>query len=239
MSLVSEAKLLDALDEAPNEIEQVMAVLRSTGHDPLELSLGTGDRLLLALAEELTNQPIELTVDCPACGEMSMISISASEVAEHSPRTGLLGPGQGVREPTYQDLLELPAGDEQAVRTLGRRCYIGPAVSDVDLEPDVDFDPDIDLVPDIDLDAVLAALDEVDGSLAGPLEAACFECGSPILVEADMQRLALRRLRLYAEAIDRDVHLLASVYGWELATIQALPVARRRRLVQLIEAGRS
>lgn len=231
MSLVSEAKLLDALDEAPNEIEQVMAVLRCTGHDPLELPLGSGDRLLLALAEELTNQPIELTAECPACGEVSMISIAASELGEHSPRTRLLGPGQGVREPTYQDLLELPSGDEQAERTLGQRCHIGPAVSHTD--------PDIDLDPDIDFDEVLAALDEVDGSLAGPLEAACFECGSPILIEADVQRLALRRLRVYAEAIDRDVHLLASVYGWELATIQALPVARRRRLVQLIEAGRS
>jgi hypothetical protein len=33
---------------------------------------------------------------------------------------------------------------------------------------------------------------------------------------------------------DREVHLLASTYGWDLPTIEALPDQRRQRLAALV-----
>lgn len=213
---ISGAQLLEALDGAATELDQVLRVLRRAGHpEPAALTLATGDRLLLAVVEELTGHSVEITAACPACGETNEIVLRAAALDEHPPRTRWLDPGRGVREPCYRDLADLPAEGSLAVETLGRRCAIG------------EVDP---------ADAV-EALDEVDGSLAGPIGIACVKCAQPIEIEADVQHLALRALRRSAEDLDRDVHLLASRYRWDLATIEALPDARRRRLALLIEAG--
>ena len=215
MAAISSAELLEALDAAPSEIGQVMALLELAGHEPNEVPLAAGDRVLVALAESLTQSPIELTAQCAGCGEISMIEFGRVTIADHQPRTRWLGVGRGVRAPSYGDLCDLPDDPTDAVDELAARCSIG----------------------EVDRDSAVDAIDDVDGSLAGPVEVACYQCSAPLLIEADLQHLALRRLRGFAEEVDREVHLLAATYGWDLAAIQGLPDARRRRFAELIEAG--
>jgi hypothetical protein len=212
----SGAALVAALDDATSELDQALALLERAGEaDPAAITLGAGDRLLVALVEQVTGRPIELTARCPACGETNEIVLSSDQLPEYCPRTRWLGVGLGVREPTYHDLFGLPRDERAAVLQLGGRCAVG-------------------VVPP----AVAAdELDEVDGSLVGPIDIRCVECGAAIDVEADAQQLALRCLRRRAEQIDREVHLLASHYGWDLATIEALPDARRERLTRMVEGG--
>lgn len=220
--------MLDALDgvssrfdgstpvDGGTEADQAVAVLRWLGHDPLDMSLAVGDRLLLSLAEQLTGASIELTAPCPTCGEINVIEIAAASVADHWPVSRWLGPGRGLREPTYGDLQGLPTDPEQAVGVLAARCAVGP----------------------VEVGDAVAALDGLDDSLCGPIETDCIECAAPILVDADVQHLALRRLRLVTERVEWEIHMLASSYRWDLGTIRDLPDARRRRLAQLIEAER-
>ncbi len=218
--------MLDALDgvsshsgestavDGATEIDQAVAVLRSLGHDTRDMSVAVGDRLLLRVAEQLTGASIELTATCPSCGEINTIELADATIADHWPRSFWLGPGQGLREPTYGDLRGLPPEPDRAVGVLAGRCTIGS----------------------VEISDATAALDDLDNTLCGPIQSACIECAASILIDADVQQLTLRRLRLVAERIEREIHLLASAYQWDLDTIRGLPDARRSRLAQLIEA---
>lgn len=211
---LSGAQLLAALDDATSEVDQVVDMLRRAGEaDPADLTLGEGDRRLVHLVEQVTGRPIELTADCPSCGVTNEIALATATLPEHRPQSRWLGVGQGVRAPTYGDLDRLPADPGEAILVLGARCALGA------VEPA----------------AAAAALQDIDGSLVGPIGIACVECGAPVEVEADVQHLALRLLRRHTEGVEYEVHLLASRYGWDLATIEALPEERRRRLARLIE----
>ncbi len=210
------ALILDSLDQATSELEQAVAVLDAFGHNAADLSVATGDRLMLTMAQEMTGAPIELTAGCPRCGELNEIVVAVESLPSHWPRSRWLGPHEGVREPTYADLMGLPPDGPAAIAALAERCRVGP----VTVEQAVD------------------ALAELDESLTGPIESACVECGAVLLVDVDLQQLALRRMRRVTEQFEWDIHLLASTYQWDPATIIDLPETRRRRLVGLIEGER-
>ena len=208
----SEIALLRALGSGRSELEQVLAVHRATGEsEPERLPLGAGDRRLLALYGEL-----ELTLVCPACGCVNAVELAPEAVAPARPRVAIAGAGGGLREPTYGDLLGLPADAAAAERELVRRCTVGtpsraPVSDDLAL---------------------------VDDSLAGPLRVACADCGAPVEAPLDVQRAALEGIERRVGAVELEVHLLARAYGWSLEAIESLPDARRRRLAELVEEGR-
>lgn len=215
MSAVTSA-ILDSLSGSPSEIDQVITVLEAAGHEAATMSVAVGDRLVVDLAEKLTGEAIELTARCPGCDEVNVFTVTSDALPRHWPRSRWLGPHRGVRAPTYQDLLRLPASEAPAMAELVRRCSLGP----------------------VEVDEALAALEDLDDSLAGPIESTCVECGADMVLDIDLQQLALRRLWLVAERAEWEIHVLASTYHWDPATIETLSEPRRRRLVQLIEAGR-
>ncbi len=207
-------QLLAALDSAADELGQAMAVLAAAGLGPPLTTVGAGDRELLGLVATLTGRPLEVTARCPRCGTVNSIVLTDGAVSPYEPRTRWFAPGSGVREPTYADLGGLPADEREAIAALGDRCTVGHVA----------------------LADAIAALDDVDGSLAGPIGCACVDCGAPMSVGADVEQLALDRLRAAADEVDREIDILASRYRWELETIEALPDRRRRRLAHLAAA---
>ena len=46
--------------------------------------------------------------------------------------------------------------------------------------------------------------------------------------------LVIEALGELRSTVDREVHLLATTYGWDLTTIDALPDDRRQRLADLV-----
>ncbi|MFH8484344.1 hypothetical protein [Streptomyces longisporoflavus] len=210
---VAPLSLLAGARERTTELGQVIAVLTAAGHDPADLPVATGDRLLLALHRELTGQDIEPVLACD-CGEFSTVRLGADTVPPPRPRTAVLGRAGGLRQPTYGDLLDLPPGESGAVELL-RRCTVG--------------DPERAAEP--------RDFEAVDDSLAGPLVFDCPACGAETAHPVDVQTLVLRGLLDLLDELDRDVHVLASAYGWSLAAIEALSRDRRRRLAALAMGG--
>jgi hypothetical protein len=207
------APILAALDEGRDELAQVLGLLRAAGATKAEeLPLGEGDRRLLGLHVAITGREAELTVACGGCGAVNAASLGPAAVPRPGPRLRPLGGGGGLREPTYADLLELPAEREAAAAELLRRCVVG-APRRAPTEDD---------------------LQHVDDSLAGPLLLECVACGAPVEAAVDVQRLVLELLQRHAVEVDAEVHLLASGYHWDLASIEGLPDARRRRLARLV-----
>jgi hypothetical protein len=219
------ARLAGAFEDGTDLLSQAVAVLRAVAEprdldrygvsDPAALPLGAADRALLAACERLTGHPLEHSVACPASRSLTTLALTAEGVGEHTWASVRLGPGRGLREPSYADLLAC-GGDLDA---LVARCRIGAAVPP----------PGSPASPATETD-----LEAVDGSLAGPLHTACVECGEPLEVDVDVVALALQSLAVVCADVDREVHLLASAYGWDLATIEALPDGRRQRLAALV-----
>lgn len=201
-----------ALGSSATELGQVLALHRAAGvQEPERLTISVGDRWLLATYRELTARDVELAATCAGCEAMSVAVLSPTTVPPEAPRTAWLS-GGGLREPTYGDLLELPADPEAAEIELLRRCTVGTparAPSPEDLE-------------------------RVDDSLAGPIRFACVECGAALEVGADVERLVLEGIQWQAVEIEFEIHLLARAYGWSLPAIEALPDGRRRRFARLV-----
>jgi len=210
---MDDAVLLASLDGASSEIAQVIALLGAAGFDdPEHLSVGEGDRHLLALYRSVAGEALAILVSCPACGELCEAPVDPGELPPPSPRVAVLGSGGGLREPTYADLLELPGDAAEAVRVLCTRCVVGspsraPDASDLEL---------------------------VDDSLAGPICFACSGCDEPITVDVDVEQMVVERLVRQAHGIDREIHALASAYHWSLREIESLGEDRRHALAELI-----
>jgi hypothetical protein len=207
--------LLSAFDGLPGEVAQAVALLRASGvEEPDSLTVGEGDRLLVALCRELTRGDVTVLAMCP-CGELVEAVLSPETVPPASARMTVLGTGGGLREPTYADLLELPDDPDEAVRELLARCVVG--------SPSRAPRPD-----DLEL---------VDDSLAGPIVTAWPACGEALAVDLDVERAVLERLARRAREIDHEIHLLASAYHWSLAEIEALDDGRRGTLAGLVADG--
>src|SRR5438128_2059362 len=54
---------------------------------------------------------------------------------------------------------------------------------------------------------------------------------------ADVQRLVTMAVAHAVADVDVEVHMIASRYGWDLATIESLPDIRRARLATLAGSG--
>jgi hypothetical protein len=216
------ARLAAAFEGGTDLLSQAVAVLRArpdrpelTFHgvdDPADLPIGVADRRLLTSYEELTGGPLDVTVVCGGCGARTTLALSASSVGRHVWASVVTGAGSGLREPSYADLLA--CADDPA--TILDRCRVGA------------------VVPRGQATGTWEDLDRAEQSLAGPLRSACAECGGPVSVDADVVAVVLRGLAVVCAEFDREVHLLASTYGWDLPTIEALPDPRRRRLAALV-----
>ena len=212
----SRLALLHAVEEADSEFGEVIAVLRACGIvDCLPYPVGVIDRLLLYAHRAVLQHDLELVVACPACGVRNGLPLGIDDVPEYAPRSSWCGPGFGAREPTGADLAGLPDDAEDAARELELRCRIGPAEG----PPPAD------------------ALDRADQSLCGTVRIACVECGTSVSEFVDVQRLVTVAVVDALADVDVEIHMIASRYGWDLATIESLPDARRARLAALAGSG--
>jgi hypothetical protein len=212
----SRLALLRAVEEADSEFGEVIALLRACGvADCTPYPVGLIDRLLLRAHRAVLHRDLEVVVACPACRVLNALPLGIDDVPEYSPRSAWCGPGIGVREPTGADLVNLPDDAGEAALELELRCRIGPA----------------------DGPAAADALDRVDQSLCGTVRVACIECGAPVSEFVDVQRLVTAAIADAVADVDVEIHLIASRYGWELATIESLPDSRRERLAALAGSG--
>ncbi|HEX4698923.1 MAG TPA: hypothetical protein VH857_06140 [Actinomycetes bacterium] len=215
------ARLAAAFDDGTDLLSQAVAVLRARPDrcelafyevdDPVDLPIGAADRRLLAAYEEISGGSLDVTAPCGACGARTTLSLTVASVGRHVWASVRTVEGSGLREPSYADLLACP--DEPAA--ILDRCRLGPERAR----------------------GTWADLDRAEQSLAGPLRSACAECGEPVTLDADVVPMVLRGLAVVCAEFDREVHLLASTYGWDLPTIAELPDQRRHRLAALVSGG--
>lgn len=213
-----------------------------------QLAVSDRDRLLAAIYAAVFGDRVESEVACERCGETSEISFSLAALVaslEPSParlREGgvdgcdedgiyRLADGTRFRLPTSHDqreLLGLPPAQHR--RTLLRRCV----VADADEQARTASDMSSEL-----LDRVESAMALVGPPVDLDLPVACHECGAERQVRFDIQHYLLRALAHERRYFVREVHYLASCYGWTLDDISRLSRDDRRAHVELVAAERA
>jgi hypothetical protein len=197
-------------------------------------ALSAGDRvaLLLALRRLMAGDSMPCVLDCPwpDCAERLELDLTASELIAEGDAGGpthfmeLGGERLSFRLPTGADeelaaRTAVEAGAEAAARTLVDACLAEPPAStSAGLE-----------------DALGAAIARVDPHVEITLALSCPVCERESDVELDVASYLWRELELRLARLEREVHLLASHYGWSEAEILALGERRRARYIELVE----
>jgi hypothetical protein len=63
----------------------------------------------------------------------------------------------------------------------------------------------------------------------------CPSCNAQYDAPIDLESVVLQRLAVRQQSLLREVHLLASCYGWTEHEVLAVPAQRRARYLALIE----
>ena len=186
--------------------------------------------LLRVLAASDGESALSLVARCGACGEslefeLPLAALGAAEADYSSRPLRVTLPGRpalSLRRPTGDDLRAWRhagwTSRPDAVRRMVDALRIAGPLPTADDEP-----------------ALAAALAEQDPLVAFAVDCRCPHCDAAQSVSVDLEGIALSRLAARQDALLRDVHRLASRYGWTEAEVLAVPATRRRRYLALIE----
>jgi hypothetical protein len=235
--------LLDAWERgsARSPAARALALLQagapSAGADLAALSVGARDAALLALRERLFGSRIPTVATCPACDAPLELELEAGELrmeggADPRETLSLALDGHEIRfrVPTAADAVacaEAHDVDEARALLLGR-CIVEARRGGEPVAPRA--------LPASLTDAVEARMAAADPASDVEIALACPECGHAWAELLDVGSVLWAEVEAWARRLLRDVHALASAYGWSEEQILALGPARRRRYLELVGA---
>jgi hypothetical protein len=201
------------------------------------LSIGQRDARLLTLRQWTFGPHLDSVVVCPRCGERLEVTFKAADVGLHShmeptDEISLCVSGYDLRFriPNSLDVAEAAEREDgsEARRLLLNRCLLaahceGAAASCDQLPPDV-------------VDAVEARLAQADPQADIHLAIACSICGHEWLAAFDIASFFWSEIEAWVWRLLREVHTLASAYGWREADIIALSPMRRNFYLEMVGA---
>ncbi len=196
------------------------------------LPIGRRDALLIALRAHTFGARASFAASCAACGEQLEASLDLAQVLAEHPDEG--DPGaehtlehDGVtvtfRLPSSADLLALEGRPEGGAEDFARRV-----VTSIDgRAPDAETPPSEAPLPAGVAQAIAADLEQADPLAVIRFEVVCGDCGESRRQTFDIVPYLWREIETAGERVVREVHALASVYGWTEREILRLSAARR------------
>lgn len=244
MRALSVAELLEAwergLDASLAERMLILlgAACQELSADELRaIRLGRRDALLMELRGMLFGSACTVVVPCPECGEQLESTFSVEhmlvpEVPDPGPVIHLQSGDVTIafRVPSSGDLIALAGMDTGlSTRQLLSRCIVearganGSAMSSEDL-------------PDVVVAAVSDGMAAADPQADMELMLACSSCGTTWSAPFDIASFLWIEIDAWAQQLLRDVHLLASAYGWRESDVLTLSPLRRSLYLELIRS---
>jgi hypothetical protein len=242
MHLPSASAMLGAwergLDQGPVERGLTLLALgcpESTAEALAELSIGERDRRLLALREDLFGPRMTGLISCVACGEPLELDFATFDLyAAPKPNANELsvrGEDYAIelRLPDSRDLLVCATSDPgEAASVLLRRCVVSVRLCGEPARAE-------DLPPPLVAESA-RRLTEADPHADMRFALACASCGHEWRAPFDIVPFLWTELEAWAGRMVRDVHVLASAYGWTERDILALSPVRRRQYLRMLGA---
>jgi len=219
--------------------EKALAMLsvafpKAGGDQLASLTIGERDARLLQLHKQLFGPRVEVVANCPACGEWLEFAVNLADLqipADAQPGEKIYQLSVNSYQLTYRlpdssDLIALAHNDrvaadfEAARQQLLERCLLeavhqGQPTTAADL-------------PEPVCAALSTEMARRDPQAQHLLNIACAACGAPWQASFDIATFLWAKIETQAQALLREVHVLARAYGWSEADILALSSARRR-----------
>jgi len=226
-------------DKHPLDRALVLLRAASPGVEPTALArfpIGRRDALLLELRAEVFGKKLEVLVPCPKCGERLELSFTTDELRVAAPE-GTRSPltvGDFTVEYRLPDSLDLAAlanvrDPRKARATLLERC-----VRELRMQGQPAA---LSAVPEDVLAALATRLAEEDPQADITFRVSCPNCRHGWRAAFDILSFFWTELETYAKQLQREVHEMATAYGWTETTILSLSAAARRRYMELIHRG--
>jgi hypothetical protein len=248
MRPLSAAELLGAWEQALAEppVQQALALLAAACPEtPVEdlarESVGRRDARLLRLREWTFGPRLVSLASCPRCGERLETDFDVAEIRVDGAGEGpaeplaisISGYELTFRLPNSLDLLDLASlaavgdGLEEARRRLLARCLLGARSAD-------GGEASLDHLPETALQAVADRMAEADPQGEVQLALRCPACSHAWPAVFDIASYFWTEVDAWARGLLREIHVLASAYGWWEGEILALSPWRRRAYLELI-----
>ncbi len=201
----------------------------------LHLSIGERDGRLLEVYERLFGPALDAFAECPACRVPLEYSLSAHDLMAGRPRADDAAPTLEVEQTSLR--LRLPdsvdlravsglADVSAAGRLLMERCIVSAEIAGQCVSP-AD-------VPESLREPISAALAAADPQAEMLIDLNCTACPERWQVTLDVERFLWSKICAVAKRLLREVHALASAYGWREVDILALSPARRQTYVEMV-----
>jgi hypothetical protein len=197
-----------------------------------ELSIGERDAALLTLREWTFGPRVASIADCPSCGTCLDLAFDIADIRteERSPpetvALSVAGYELRFRLPTSADIAALAAEQGNQRQHLLRRCLIEVRHAGADC--------DGDQLPQKVEAALLEHMAAADPQADVQLALTCPNCSQHWQAPFDIVSFFWSEIDVWAYATLREIHTLASAYGWREADILALSPRRRRIYLELI-----
>lgn len=237
MSTLSASDLLLIWErgQRASQPERALLLLGATpsGAQAGDLPVGQRDRLLLALRERLFGREMPCVTPCPQCGETLEFVLDTRQF--HGPEGAstelhLEQDGYRVRfrVPTGSDLVACASEPsvEAAQTRLIRNCLM-------DIQHDAQA-IEVAALPEAMLQAVASVMAEADPCADLQMQTTCPACSNRWWSTFDIVVYLWTELQDWAIRMLREVHTLASAYGWAERDILAMSAWRRRLYLQLV-----
>lgn len=199
-----------------------------------QLPIGQRDAQLLTLREWLFGAQLLSVVSCPQCGERLQLTLNTPDLhvapGAGSDTLSLTVKGYSIRYrlPNSADLLVLAnCGSVEAGRTL----LLNRCLQNVQHD---NADQAIDALPADVLEAITAHMAQADPQADLQFDLHCPACGHHWLAAFDVMAFLWNEIDSWAHRVLRDVHMLASAYGWSEADILEMGATRRQLYLDLI-----
>lgn len=187
------------------------------------MPIGQRDRALMRLRAQLFGPQVALQADCPDCGQVFDLSLDLPRLVGEGdgaapPALLRIGPDRiSLRPPATRDLLAvlaLPAPSR--AEALLARCASTPLPRPLDAA---------------EIEAGAQALALADPHADIQLATSCPACAAAQVLGFDIAASLWDDLSRLARRLLREVHRLASAYGWTEAQILSISAARRREYI--------
>jgi hypothetical protein len=227
---------------AQHPLARALTLLFTAGADDSwealkQLSIGRRNARLLTLREWMFGSRLTALAICPSCDERLELDFDSTDIRaaseNESPELSLTMEGYDLRfrVPNSQDLYSIADQDDAitARRALLERCLL--SIDQTGEARDAASLP----VPIVDAIAVRMAQADPQANVELALE--CPKCACQWQARFDIVPFFWSEINAWALRVLREVHVMASAYGWREADILALSPQRRQFYLDLIGAA--
>jgi hypothetical protein len=215
----------------------ILLALADPGADPhalTALNIGERDRRLLTLRETCFGPRMTALLSCPICREELEVELTTTVLRAAPPA---LAADLTIRSDAFELRLRFPDSEDlhacagmaapDAARLLQRAAILSATLAGESI--------DADLLPPRLVSAAGERLRELDPLADLRFDFTCASCGHRWQTLFDIVPFLWQELDAWAGRTLREVHLLASAYGWSEQAILSLTSARRQHYLRILE----